>query len=203
MSLWRGEPLVLASKSAARQALLAAARIPFKAEAADIDERAIEAKSGANRAGRRSPRIWRAPRRCMFRQSARALVLGADQTLALGVTRVSPSQPAPRRPPTSCARCRADPHAAFGDRGGARRRYRLRACRAAHLTMRPLERDIHRRLSRRGRRHGHDQRRRLSGRGRRHPACSKGSTAIIRPFSACRCCRCSISCAARAFWKAS
>ena len=33
MSLWHGESLVLASKSPARQALLAAAKIPFEAEA--------------------------------------------------------------------------------------------------------------------------------------------------------------------------
>ena len=38
-SLWRGKaPLLLASKSPARRALLTAAAIPFQAIAADIDE---------------------------------------------------------------------------------------------------------------------------------------------------------------------
>ena len=42
-SLWIGRaPLVLASKSASRRALLAGAGLPFEVEPADIDERGVE-----------------------------------------------------------------------------------------------------------------------------------------------------------------
>ena len=44
MPLWLvAEPLLLASKSKVRRALLAAAGIPVEVRAADLDERAIEA----------------------------------------------------------------------------------------------------------------------------------------------------------------
>ena len=47
MTLWRAdEPLVLASKSAVRRAVLEAAGMPVEIDAADIDERGIEARSG-------------------------------------------------------------------------------------------------------------------------------------------------------------
>ena len=47
MTLWRaGEPLVLASKSAVRRAVLEAAGIPVEIDVADIDERGFETKSG-------------------------------------------------------------------------------------------------------------------------------------------------------------
>ena len=42
--LWRSDaPLVLASRSAARRALLEAARLPFEALSVEVDERALEA----------------------------------------------------------------------------------------------------------------------------------------------------------------
>jgi septum formation protein len=81
---WQAEAaLILASKSAARQALLAAARIPFETIAGAIDERAVEAPLLANGA---SPAKIAA---CLAEAKARAvallrpgrLVLGADQTL--------------------------------------------------------------------------------------------------------------------------
>ncbi len=47
MTIWRGkDPLILASQSRARQMLLANAGISFEAAPADIDERAIQQKSG-------------------------------------------------------------------------------------------------------------------------------------------------------------
>jgi septum formation protein len=47
MTLWRGKyPLILASQSRARQALLANAGIDFEAVPADIDEREIQQASG-------------------------------------------------------------------------------------------------------------------------------------------------------------
>ncbi|HEX5780251.1 MAG TPA: Maf family protein [Xanthobacteraceae bacterium] len=83
MSLWRGDPLVLASKSEVRGNLLAAAAIPFAVDPARIDERGIEA---ANE--KLSP-----PDAALLLAREKALevarrrdgvVLGADQTLALG-----------------------------------------------------------------------------------------------------------------------
>lgn len=95
MSLWRGESLVLASKSPARQALLAAAKIPFEAQAADIDERAVEAGSGATAPEKVAAHLARAKALYVAKQRAGRLVLGADQTLALGERRFSkPAGPA-------------------------------------------------------------------------------------------------------------
>ena len=48
MALWLGShPLVLASGSAVRRALLEGAGIPVEVRPADIDERAVEAAAGA------------------------------------------------------------------------------------------------------------------------------------------------------------
>lgn len=89
MSLWRGEPLVLASKSAARQALLAAAKIPFEAEAADIDERAVESQSGLATPDGVALHLARAKAVHVSAMRKGRFVLGADQTLALGARRFS------------------------------------------------------------------------------------------------------------------
>ena len=52
MPLWlAAEPLVLASKSAARRALLEGAGMPIEIEPADIDERGIEERAGCRRSG--------------------------------------------------------------------------------------------------------------------------------------------------------
>jgi septum formation protein len=84
MSLWLAPaPLVLASRSAARRALLEAAGIPVEPHLADIDERGLE-KSAA-------PRAPAAVAAFLAREKATfvavshpgRLVLGADQTLAL------------------------------------------------------------------------------------------------------------------------
>ena len=72
MPLWlAGRPLVLASKSAARRALLEAAGIPVEIEPADIDERGVEARAGARTTQRRPRRCWRARRRRRWRRSIR------------------------------------------------------------------------------------------------------------------------------------
>jgi septum formation protein len=87
MTIWRGRaPLILASQSRARQALLGAAGITFDAIPADIDERAIQ-----QRAGLVAPSEIAA---CLAREKALAIsssragryVVGADQTLAAGQT---------------------------------------------------------------------------------------------------------------------
>jgi septum formation protein len=86
-ALWRGAaPLLLASKSAARRALLAAAGIPFDACDAMIDERALEApmrEVGAGGAAIARELAWKKALAVSAREPER-LVLGADQTLALG-----------------------------------------------------------------------------------------------------------------------
>ena len=52
MTFWRGKhPLILASQSHARQALLAGAGIGFEAVPAEIDERAVQQASGLTAAG--------------------------------------------------------------------------------------------------------------------------------------------------------
>lgn len=85
--LWLASaPLVLASKSASRRALLTAAAIPFEAIDVEIDERALEDEA---RAGGASPaevalRLARAKALAGSEAAPGRLVLGADQTLALG-----------------------------------------------------------------------------------------------------------------------
>jgi septum formation protein len=90
MALWlAGEPLVLASKSTARLALLAAAGIAVEVLPADIDERGIEASAPAQDAGAAAAMLAREKARAVAAQRPGRLVLGADQTLALGARRFS------------------------------------------------------------------------------------------------------------------
>jgi septum formation protein len=84
-ALWRAEqPLVLASRSESRRALLAAAAIPIEVLPADIDERAIEARAGAQPPGEIALLLARAKACAVADKLPGRLVLGADQTLALG-----------------------------------------------------------------------------------------------------------------------
>jgi septum formation protein len=90
MSLWlAGEPLVLASKSAARQAVLRAAGVPFDVHPAQIDERAVERDAGAKDAGEVASLLAHAKAAAVAAHMPGRLVLGADQTLALGARRFS------------------------------------------------------------------------------------------------------------------
>jgi septum formation protein len=89
MTIWRGKhPLILASQSRARQALLANAGIAFEAIPADIDERALQSDSGLSASGEiasllaRQKALWVSSRQDSER--AGRIVVGADQTLALG-----------------------------------------------------------------------------------------------------------------------
>jgi septum formation protein len=85
MGLWRAEqPLVLASRSKSRRAVLAAAAIPVEVLPADIDERAIEAQAGSKSPGQIALLLARAKAGAVAGQRPGRLVLGADQTLALG-----------------------------------------------------------------------------------------------------------------------
>jgi septum formation protein len=91
MTLWRAEPLVLASKSAPRRMLLEAAGIPLVIDPADIDERAAEAAAPAEAAKPDGAAVLLARAKALetAKRNAGKLVLGADQTLALGAKRFS------------------------------------------------------------------------------------------------------------------
>src|SRR5262245_61097122 len=87
MSLWLSEkPLVLASQSKVRRALLEAAGIPVDARPAHLDERAIEqgVKGGP---GEVALTLAREKARTVAAMSERGIVVGCDQTLALGQRR--------------------------------------------------------------------------------------------------------------------
>ena len=88
MPLWlAAEPLVLASRSRARQMLLAAAGIPFEARPADIDERDLEAAAPAPAPGAIAAFLARQKAAAVARLCPGRLTLGADQTLSLGTER--------------------------------------------------------------------------------------------------------------------
>src|SRR5207249_3734348 len=84
-ALWLAErPLVLASKSAVRRAVLAGAGIPLEIAPADIDERAVEQRAGTSDPGETAALLARAKAHAIAARQSGRLVLGADQTLALG-----------------------------------------------------------------------------------------------------------------------
>lgn len=91
MTLWQGEPLILASKSAPRRTLLEAAGIPLVVDPADIDERAAETASPAEAAQPEGAALLLARAKAMetAKRNPGKAVLGADQTLALGARRFS------------------------------------------------------------------------------------------------------------------
>jgi septum formation protein len=87
MSLWRGKlPLLLASQSRARQMLLANAGIAFEAMPADIDERAVQQASRLSAPGEIAALLAREKALAVSARHPGRLVVGADQTLALGFT---------------------------------------------------------------------------------------------------------------------
>lgn len=88
MPLWlAAEPLVLASQSKVRRALLEAAGIPVEARPAHLDERAIEQQAGSANPGDVALTLAREKARTVAAMSDRAIVVGCDQTLALGERR--------------------------------------------------------------------------------------------------------------------
>jgi nucleoside triphosphate pyrophosphatase len=85
MTIWRGkDPLVLASQSRARQMLLGNAGLAFEAVPADIDERAIQQKSGLLKPGEIAALLAQAKAVFVSEKMPDRYVIGADQTLALG-----------------------------------------------------------------------------------------------------------------------
>jgi septum formation protein len=85
MTLWRGtDPLVLASRSRARQTLLGNAGLSFEIDPAGVDEREIQHKSGLSTPGEIAAHLaWE---KSLFVSKRRPghYVVGADQALALG-----------------------------------------------------------------------------------------------------------------------
>jgi septum formation protein len=85
MTLWRGTcPLILASQSSTRQALLANAGISFEAVPADIDEREIQRSSNLSAAGDIAALLARRKAISVSSRQPGRFVVGADQTLARG-----------------------------------------------------------------------------------------------------------------------
>src|SRR5690242_5419306 len=90
MPLWlAAEPLVLASKSASRRAILESAGIPIDIEPADVDERGIETRAGFDEPDKVAALLAREKAKAVSAKHPRRMVLGADQTLALGKRRFS------------------------------------------------------------------------------------------------------------------
>jgi septum formation protein len=85
MTIWRGkDPLILASQSRARQTLLANAGIAFEAMPAEIDEREIQRMSGLSGPGEIAALLAREKALWVSMRRLGRIVVGADQTLALG-----------------------------------------------------------------------------------------------------------------------
>ena len=82
-------PLVLASRSAVRRAVLEAAAIPVEVFPADVDERAIETGAGLKGPGDVAMVLAHSKASAVAAQMPGCVVLGADQTLALGEDRFS------------------------------------------------------------------------------------------------------------------
>lgn len=85
MTIWRGsQPLILASQSRARRMLLANAGLECEAIPAEIDERAIQQQSGLQRPADVAALLALEKARAVAAIHPNRIVLGADQTLALG-----------------------------------------------------------------------------------------------------------------------
>jgi septum formation protein len=85
MTLWRGkDPLILASQSRTRQALLGNVGISFESDPAEIDEREIQKASGLSAPGDIAALLAREKSLFVSGRRSGRYVVGADQTLALG-----------------------------------------------------------------------------------------------------------------------
>jgi septum formation protein len=85
MTVWNGKhPLILASQSRARQTLLSNAGIVFETMPAEIDEREIQRASGLAAPGEIASLLARQKALWVSMRQAGRIVIGADQTLALG-----------------------------------------------------------------------------------------------------------------------
>jgi septum formation protein len=86
MTIWRGkDPLILASQSRTRQMLLDNAGIACEAVPADIDERAVQEASKLSEPGAIASLLAREKALAVSAKNPGRFVIGADQTLALGM----------------------------------------------------------------------------------------------------------------------
>ena len=203
MPLWlAARPLVLASKSAARRALLEAAGIPVEIEPGRYRRaRGRGARRRSTMPGR-SRRCWRARRRRRWRRSIPAAWCSAPTRRWRWASGGFPRRPIAPRAREQLAALRGKTHTLHSAVAVVRgRRGRVRACRCRAADDAGVLGRFSRPLSRCRRRCGDRERRRLSARRRRASNCSSASRAIISPCSACRFCRCSIGCGARAIWR--
>lgn len=137
MPLWlAANPLMLASKSASRRAVLESAGIPIDIEPADVDERGIEERAGLQGPDRVAALLAHEKAKAVAAKHPNRMVLGADQTLALGQRRFSkaPNRAVARE---QLAALRGNTHSLHSAvcvmRGGA---VLFETVDAAHLTMR-------------------------------------------------------------------
>jgi nucleoside triphosphate pyrophosphatase len=90
MPLWlAAQPLILASQSKVRRALIEAAGIPVETRPAHLDERAIERQVASGDPGEVALTLAREKARTVAAMSGPGIVVGCDQTLALGQQRFS------------------------------------------------------------------------------------------------------------------
>ena len=88
MAMWlASDPLIVASRSAARRALLEAAGVELAVAPADIDERRLEDQAGPQAPAAVALLLAREKAAVVGRLHPGRLVLGADQALALGERR--------------------------------------------------------------------------------------------------------------------
>ena len=93
-----GERLILASKSAARRAMLEGAGVPFSVQVADVDEDAVKTGHDPADAAGLAVELARVKALAVSRRDPEAWVLGADQTLAFagGLVSKAPTMAAAR-----------------------------------------------------------------------------------------------------------
>jgi septum formation protein len=90
MGLWLAErPLVLASQSKVRRAMLESAGVAVETQPADLDERTIETQAGTSDPSAVAMLLARAKALAVAKDRPGRIVVGADQTLALGERRFS------------------------------------------------------------------------------------------------------------------
>lgn len=90
MALWLANaPLILASQSKTRRMLLAAAGVPVEVHPADLDERGLEVAAQSHSASAVAALLAREKAIAVERKHDGHLILGADQTLALGAERLT------------------------------------------------------------------------------------------------------------------
>jgi septum formation protein len=90
MSLWQNvQPLVLASRSASRRAMLEAAGIPVEICILDVDERTVEKAAGMPAPPAAAMLLAREKAKAASRLMPTRIVVGADQTLAFEERRLN------------------------------------------------------------------------------------------------------------------